>query len=210
MPDYYMLCKQNGAVHNPYVHRLYCQGLFLEGTLLMCGITGIVSTRDICRKLFEGMQSLEYRGYDSAGIAVLYDGRLEVRKDAGKVIEVEGRQRLSRMCGHIGIAHTRWATHGGVSQANSHPHVSMDSSFAIVHNGIIENYLSLKTELQAQGHAFRSETDSEVIVHLIAASHAQGLSVEDAVVTATRRLQGAFAFALLTLCETYASCGVSE
>ena len=166
----------------------------------MCGITGIVSTRDICQELFEGMQSLEYRGYDSAGMAVLCDGQLEVRKDAGKIAEVEGRQHLSRMCGQVGIAHTRWATHGGVNQANSHPHVSMDSNFAVVHNGIIENYLSLKTDLQAQGYVFRSETDSEVIVHLIASYHAQGLHIEEALVAATRRLQGAFAFALLTTC----------
>jgi glucosamine--fructose-6-phosphate aminotransferase (isomerizing) len=164
----------------------------------MCGITGIVSTRDICQELFEGMQSLEYRGYDSAGMAVVHNGQLEVRKDAGKIAEVESRQHLSGMCGPIGIAHTRWATHGGVTQANSHPHVSMDNSFAIVHNGIIDNYLSLKTELRAQGYVFRSETDSEVIVHLISAYHAQGYSIEEALVAATQRLHGAFAFALVT------------
>jgi glucosamine--fructose-6-phosphate aminotransferase (isomerizing) len=167
----------------------------------MCGITGIVSTRDIGRELFEGMQSLEYRGYDSAGMAVLRHGQLEVRKDAGKIAEVEQRQHLSAMGGPLGIAHTRWATHGGVSQANSHPHVSQDHRFAIVHNGIIENYLPLRAELQAQGYIFQSETDSEVIVHLIAAYHAQGHSVEAALMAATQRLQGAFAFALLT---TYA------
>jgi glucosamine--fructose-6-phosphate aminotransferase (isomerizing) len=144
------------------------------------------------------MRSLEYRGYDSAGMAMLCNGRLDIRKDAGKIVEVEQRQRLSAMCGAVGIAHTRWATHGGVNQANSHPHVSADNCFAIVHNGIIENYLSLRAELQAQGYTFRSETDSEVIVHLIAAHYAQGYGVEDALVAATRRLQGSFAFALLT------------
>jgi glucosamine--fructose-6-phosphate aminotransferase (isomerizing) len=164
----------------------------------MCGITGIVSTRNICHELFEGMQSLEYRGYDSAGMAVLCDGRLEVRKDAGKIIEVDRRQRFSTMCGQVGIAHTRWATHGGVNRVNSHPHVSADRHFAIVHNGIIDNYLDLKSELQAQGHTFQSETDSEVIVHLIAAYHARGYHVEEALVATTERLQGAFAFALLT------------
>jgi glucosamine--fructose-6-phosphate aminotransferase (isomerizing) len=164
----------------------------------MCGITGIVATHNIGHELFEGMQSLEYRGYDSAGMAMLCDGRMEVRKDAGKIVEVEYRQRLSAMCGSVGIAHTRWATHGGVSQANSHPHTSMDNCFAVVHNGIVENYLSLRAELQAQGYTFRSETDSEVIVHLIAAYHDQGYSVEEALVAATQRLQGAFAFALLT------------
>jgi glutamine---fructose-6-phosphate transaminase (isomerizing) len=164
----------------------------------MCGITGIVATRNISAELFEGMQSLEYRGYDSAGMALLCDDRMEMRKDAGKIVEVEGRQHLSAMHGSTGIAHTRWATHGGVTQANSHPHLSVDNRFAIVHNGIIENYLSLKAELQAQGYTFRSETDSEVIVHLIASYHAAGSSVEDALVQATRRLRGSFAFALVT------------
>src|SRR5262247_4253295 len=164
----------------------------------MCGITGIVAQRKICGELFEGMQNLEYRGYDSAGIAVLCAGRLEVRKDAGKLAEVEGRQQLSTMYGSVGIAHTRWATHGGVCQANAHPHSSADGCFAIVHNGVIENYLALKAILQERGYTFQSETDSEVIVHLIAAYYAQGYSVEEALVAATRQLQGAFAFALLT------------
>src|SRR5439155_776364 len=96
----------------------------------MCGITGIVGQRNICGELFEGMQNLEYRGYDSAGMAVLDNGRLEVRKDAGTLAEVEGRQRLSTMSGSVGIAHTRWATHGGVCQANAHPHSSPDGCFA--------------------------------------------------------------------------------
>src|SRR2546427_751479 len=164
----------------------------------MCGITGIVGQRNICGELFEGMQNLEYRGYDSAGMAVLYNGKLEVRKDAGTLADVEGRQRLSTMSGSVGIAHTRWATHGGVCQANAHPHVSADGCFAIVHNGVIENYLALKAALQEKGYTFQSETDSEVIVHLIAAHYDQGYSVEEALVAATRQLQGAFAFALLT------------
>lgn len=164
----------------------------------MCGITGIVAQRNICGELLEGMHNLEYRGYDSAGMAVLCHGRLEIRKDAGKLAEVVSRQRLSTMQGTAGIAHTRWATHGGVCQANAHPHGSADGCFAIVHNGVIENYLALRATLQQQGYTFQSDTDSEVIVHLIAAYHAQGYSIEEAFVAATRRLQGAFAFALLT------------
>ena len=164
----------------------------------MCGITGIVAQRNICGELFAGMQALEYRGYDSAGMAMLHDDRLEVRKDAGTVADVEERQRLSAMSGTVGIAHTRWATHGGVCQANAHPHVSTDGCFAVVHNGIIENYLALKTALQQQGYTFQSQTDSEVIVHLIAAHHAQGYSVDEALAAVTRQLQGPFAFALLT------------
>jgi glutamine---fructose-6-phosphate transaminase (isomerizing) len=144
------------------------------------------------------MQNLAYRGYDSAGMAVLYNGRLEVRKDAGTLADVEGRQGLSSMRGTVGIAHTRWATHGGVCQANAHPHISADGCFAIVHNGVIENYLALKAVVQQQGYTFQSETDSEVIVQLMAAYHAQGYSVEEALVAVTRQLQGTFAFALLT------------
>src|SRR5262249_40258430 len=164
----------------------------------MCGITGIVARRNICEELFEGMQNLAYRGYDSAGMAVLCHGRLEVRKDAGTVAEVEGRQGLSSMRGTVGIAHTRWATHGGVCQANAHPHVSADGCFAVVHNGVIENYLALKAILQQQGYTFESATDSEVIVQLMAAYHAQGYSVEESLVATARQLQGTFAFALLT------------
>ncbi|MBM3223289.1 MAG: glutamine--fructose-6-phosphate aminotransferase, partial [Candidatus Tectomicrobia bacterium] len=150
----------------------------------MCGITGIVAQRDIGGELFAGMQTLEYRGYDSAGMAVLSQQRLEVRKDAGTLAEVEARRQLSAMHGCIGIAHARWATHGGVCEANAHPHVSADGCFAIVHNGVIANYLPLRAALQSQGYRFRSETDSEVIVHLIASYHAQGRSVEDALVAA--------------------------
>lgn len=164
----------------------------------MCGITGIISGGDICQQLYESMQRLEYRGYDSAGMAILEETSLEVRKDAGKIAEVNRRQRLSQMSGQAGIAHTRWATHGSVTQQNSHPHVSMDNQFAIVHNGIIENYLSLRKELRQQGFDFTSETDSEVIVHLIANYFEQGMNVEEALVSATHRLEGAFAFALVT------------
>src|SRR5207245_765598 len=139
----------------------------------MCGITGIVAQHNICGELFEGMQNLEYRGYDSAGMAVLCDGRLEVRKDAGKLAEVEGQQQLSAMRGTVGIAHTRWATHGGVCQANAHPHVSVDGCFAIVHNGVVEHYVAVKAVLQEQGYTLQSETHSEVIVHLIAAYHVE-------------------------------------
>jgi glucosamine--fructose-6-phosphate aminotransferase (isomerizing) len=164
----------------------------------MCGITGIISQGDICQQLYASMQRLEYRGYDSAGMAVLANASLDVRKDAGKLADVNRRQHFAQMSGQAGIAHTRWATHGGVTQQNSHPHVSMDNQFAIVHNGIIENYRSLRQELQDDGFYFSSETDSEVIVHLIDYYVQQGMNVEKALVSATSRLQGAFAFALVT------------
>jgi glucosamine--fructose-6-phosphate aminotransferase (isomerizing) len=131
-------------------------------------------------------------------MAVLTNACLEVRKDTGKIAEVNRRQRLSQMSGQVGIAHTRWATHGGVTPQNSHPHVSMDNQFAIVHNGIIENYIALRQELRQHGFHFSSETDSEVIVHLIAHYFQRGMSVEEALVTTTHRLEGAFAFALVT------------
>ena len=164
----------------------------------MCGITGVVSTREVGQELFAGMQRLEYRGYDSAGMAMLRQGHLDIRKDTGKIDQVERRQRLSSMRGTLGVAHTRWATHGGVSRSNSHPHLSFDGKFALVHNGIVDNYLSLRSELQAQGIEFRSETDSEVIVQLIASHYAACHDVETAMVEAARRLEGAFAFALIT------------
>src|SRR5438093_13234691 len=110
----------------------------------MCGMTGIVAQRNIGEELFEGMQNLEYRGYDSAGMAVLCDGRLEVRKDAGKLAEVEDQRQLSAMCGTVGIAHTRWATHGGVCQANAHPHDGTDGGCTIVHNGVTALHLAMK------------------------------------------------------------------
>ena len=135
----------------------------------MCGIVGIAGREPVADRLVKALARLEYRGYDSAGMAVLCNGSIEVRKDAGKIAEVEHRWQLSAMCGHAGIAHTRWATHGAVNQVNSHPHVSHDTRFAIVHNGIIENYRALREELQAQGQTFRSETDSEVIAQLMAA-----------------------------------------
>jgi glucosamine--fructose-6-phosphate aminotransferase (isomerizing) len=164
----------------------------------MCGITGVVSTREVGLELFAGMQRLEYRGYDSAGMAVLQQGHLDIRKDAGKIDQVELSQHLSAMRGTIGVAHTRWATHGGVSRSNSHPHISFDGKFALVHNGIVENYLPLRAELQAQGVVFQSETDSEVIVQLIASYYADGYDIETALVATTKRLQGAFAFAMVT------------
>ncbi len=162
----------------------------------MCGITGIIGTENIGRQLIEAMQSLEYRGYDSAGMATV-NGCLDVRKNVGKLADVEKQLELSTMKGAIGIAHTRWATHGGVTRENAHPHTS-GSEFAIVHNGIIENYRKLRTKLEAVGYVFESQTDSEVIVHLVAAYYRRGLNVEDALRAAAQELEGAYAFALVT------------
>ena len=135
----------------------------------MCGIIAAVSSeREVAPLLLEGLKREEYRGYDSAGVAVLNGkGTITVRKDVGRVSQLERTYDVARLGGRVGIAHTRWATHGGVSQRNAHPQLSCRGEVAIVHNGIIENYIELRKELESRGHSFASETDSEVIAHLI-------------------------------------------
>src|SRR3990172_4088008 len=114
----------------------------------MCGISAIISKSDVVQTLYESIKNLEYRGYDSCGLGVLDTDRIEVRKNTGGVDEVNEKEHFSGMRGNIGVAHTRWATHGGVTQANAHPHVSFDSRFALVHNGIVNNYRELKADMQ--------------------------------------------------------------
>ena len=131
----------------------------------MCGIVAAISTKNIINNLIDGLKKLEYRGYDSAGVATIKEEKIERIRSLGKVVELETKVRESNLQGCIGIAHTRWATHGKPCEANAHPHVS--GSLALVHNGIIENYDILKTELQTKGYIFESETDTEVMAHLI-------------------------------------------
>src|SRR5450432_3231508 len=135
----------------------------------MCGIVGYIGKRDAVPILIEGLRRLEYRGYDSAGIAVVSGAQLRVSKCKGKVRELEA-QLPQRLKGAPAIAHTRWATHGEPSDVNAHPHCDTAERFAVVHNGIIENADTLRTQLQAQGVVFRSTTDTEVLAHLLAAS----------------------------------------
>src|SRR5690349_22062142 len=137
----------------------------------MCGISGVVGKQDVVKTLFESIKNLEYRGYDSCGLAVVQNGEVAVRKNTGGVDEVNQKEHLTSMQGTTGIAHTRWATHGGVTRNNAHPHSSADGMFSLVHNGIINNYRELKEELAAQGVKMLSETDTEVIVHLLASIH---------------------------------------
>ena len=129
----------------------------------MCGIVGYVGNRKASSIILESLKRLEYRGYDSAGIAIVQSGGLTVVKKAGRVerlVKETGKQRLS---GKVGIGHTRWATHGGVTDANAHPHVSSDGKFALIHNGVIENYAQIKSFLLTKDYSFKSETDTEVL-----------------------------------------------
>jgi len=164
--------------------------------LLMCGIVGYIGHRQSQPILLEGLKKLEYRGYDSAGIAVFTERGLEITKSVGRLANLEGRLRDDPLRGTVGIGHTRWATHGKPSDVNSHPHTDSSSKFSVVHNGIIENYLELKEELMHKGHRFQSETDTEVISHLIAAFY-EG-DIVKAVQKAVRKMRGAFALGVLT------------
>jgi glucosamine--fructose-6-phosphate aminotransferase (isomerizing) len=166
----------------------------------MCGIVGVAARRDVVPTLIHGLKSLEYRGYDSAGIALLTARGLERLRAKGKVAELEALHAATPIAGHTGIAHTRWATHGVPAERNAHPMVSNDT-VAVVHNGIIENHAELREELRAQGYAFSSDTDTEVMAHLIHAVHSRGASLLDAVKQVLPRLHGAYAIAVVSTQE---------
>jgi len=155
----------------------------------MCGIIGYVGEREASQILLEGLKRLEYRGYDSAGIAVRDDQGIKIRRNEGKLEKLEGLLKHSPLQGTIGIGHTRWATHGKPSETNAHPHKA--GGVVVVHNGIIENYLELKGMLQKGGHSFKSETDTEVIAHLIQSYLYKGDGFEQAVRNALRRFNDA-------------------
>ncbi len=161
----------------------------------MCGIVGAVATRDVLPILIDGLQRLEYRGYDSAGIATLADGVSAIRRSQGKLINLENILRDQPLTGTVGIGHTRWATHGRPSEINAHPHKA--GPVIVVHNGIIENYLQLKEQLNKTGHTFKSETDTEVIAHLIEDMLRTGVDFEKAVRQSLAQLRGAYAVCIL-------------
>lgn len=165
----------------------------------MCGIVGYIGYRDAYPILIKGLHRLEYRGYDSAGVALLAgDHKMNIYKSKGKVSNLEESAASKDISGHIGIAHTRWATHGEPSTLNAHPHVSQNGRLALVHNGIIENYSNLKTFLEGKGFTFKSSTDTEVLVQLIQFIQDEyGRDLEGAVVSALRRVTGAFAIAVV-------------
>ena len=162
----------------------------------MCGIVGYVGPRRAQDVLLEGLSRLEYRGYDSAGVAIFHDGKIEVSKSAGRLSVLAGALEERPLPGRIGIGHTRWATHGRPSNENAHPHAGCAREFVVVHNGIIENYLALREELQAAGHAFTSETDTEVIAHLLEDSGESDLLA--AVFRVVERIRGAYALAIMS------------
>ncbi len=161
----------------------------------MCGIIGYIGREPAIPILVEGLKKLEYRGYDSSGVAILQDGALVVRRAVGKLQNLESLLRGETLSSRIGIGHVRWATHGRPSEENAHPHRA--GSVVVVHNGIIENYISLKNELMAKGRTFLSETDTEVIAHLIDSTAGNGVPLEEAVRQAVGRLQGAYAIAVI-------------
>ena len=161
----------------------------------MCGIVGIVGNKEVAIRLFEGLKRLEYRGYDSAGICTIIDGEFSRRRAEGKLENLQRRLEADPLGGDVGIAHTRWATHGAPTEGNAHPHIV--GRVALVHNGIIENFKPLREELIGEGRTFESETDTEVVGHLVAREVEQGKSPQDAVAAVLPRLQGAFAIAFL-------------
>ena len=164
----------------------------------MCGIVGYIGKRDAYKVIIKGLKRLEYRGYDSAGIALL-NGDLNVYKKAGKVAELEQFVEGKNIDGNIGIGHTRWATHGEPNDVNAHPHVSGDGNLVIIHNGIIENYSVLKEELEQRGHQFKSETDTEVLAHLIEEIHSNNdYPIQKSVRLALHEVVGAYAIAVIS------------
>jgi glucosamine--fructose-6-phosphate aminotransferase (isomerizing) len=173
----------------------------------MCGIIGYIGSKQVLPILIDGLRRLEYRGYDSAGVAVVRNGSIELRRSAGKLSRLEDALKTNPLEGDYGIGHTRWATHGRPTEENAHPHRDCTGQIVVVHNGIIENYLDLKRQLQKEGHTFVTETDTEIVAHLVeremkqAASNASGAKhdgLENAVRRALLYLRGLFALVLIS------------
>lgn len=167
----------------------------------MCGIVGYVGDRNATPIIYEGLKRLEYRGYDSAGLAIIQDGVIEVRRDAGKLERLNDLLHQDPVEGQIGIGHTRWATHGEPSARNAHPHLGASGEVVVVHNGIVENFLNLREEMEAEGVHFSSDTDTEIIVHLVERFLAMGHDLAEAARRAIALLEGAHGIVLLSLRE---------
>ncbi len=167
----------------------------------MCGIVGITTSKTsvaVAREIIESLKRLEYRGYDSVGVAVICDQQVNVKKGKGKIVEVTSTVNFSELKGLTGIGHTRWATHGKPSRENSHPHLDQNNKIAVVHNGIVENFMELREDLIKKGHIFSSETDTEVIPHLLAEFQKQGMDMKDAIKKALETIHGTFALAIIS------------
>jgi glucosamine 6-phosphate synthetase-like amidotransferase/phosphosugar isomerase protein len=173
--------------NSPWKNRKECQNR------IMCGIVGYIGMRNATDVILDSLRRLEYRGYDSAGMALGINGQIEIYKEVGKVADLAAILEKRKPRATRGIGHTRWATHGGVTVANAHPHSDGSRRFALVHNGIIENYLDIKEELELEGEEFVSETDTEVIVHLLAKVFEQTQDMVRTVAALQERLQGSFA-----------------
>src|SRR5712672_1951337 len=156
----------------------------------MCGIIGYIGPKDVVPVLIDGLRKLEYRGYDSAGVAVVRHGEIDLRRSAGKLSNLELVIEGDPIDGNYGIGHTRWATHGRPTEENAHPHRDCIGDIVVVHNGIVENYLALKEQLQHEGHVFKTETDTEIIAHLVEKYYENNL--ESAVRCAVQELRGVF------------------
>ncbi len=169
---------------------------------MMCGIFGcVLKNGDVAPIIHAALKRLEYRGYDSVGEVTIHDDKLFIKKDQGKIDEVHAIHNLDDLPGRIGIGHTRWATHGAPTEVNAHPHTDCNEQIAVIHNGIIENFSSLKKELEEHGHTFRSKTDTEIISHLIEERLNEGLTFVEAVRSAVERLDGSYAIAAVSLKE---------
>jgi glucosamine--fructose-6-phosphate aminotransferase (isomerizing) len=165
----------------------------------LCGIFGtILKEGRVAPLIHDGLKRLEYRGYDSVGFAILHSGDLHVRKDAGRIDEVVADLRMDEMQGSIGVGHTRWATHGAPEMINAHPHTDCEGKIAVIHNGVIENFLELKEELINKGHSFKSRTDTEVVAHLIEEEMKGDIELGEAILKSLRRLEGSYALAILS------------
>jgi glutamine---fructose-6-phosphate transaminase (isomerizing) len=176
----------------------------------MCSIIGIIGRDVVAPALIESLKRMEYRGYDSVGVATLSIDKISIRKGTGKVNQVNSSLNLAEMDGFVGIGHTRWATHGGVTDYNAHPHSCCTDDIAVVHNGIIENYSVLKQELAGKGHRFRSETDTEVIAHLLEDHYNSSKDVKKAMMETVKRLEGSYAFVAMFANSTLACARLDE
>ena len=164
----------------------------------MCGIVGYIGSKKVVPLILDGLRRLEYRGYDSAGIAVVgADGKVQIRRAPGKLHNLEEVIRQSPIDGSYGIGHTRWATHGRPTEENAHPHRDCTGNIVVVHNGIVENYVELKHQLEKEGHKFVTETDTEIIAHLVENYMKDGGPLEDAVRKTVQQLTGVYSLAIL-------------